>query len=147
MPASGSIALLRLPAGPGVRVDHALYEGVPVSIEYDPLLAKIIAWGADRRESLARARRAVRETIVAGVPTSLSFHAQVLDEADFIAGRYDTGYVAAHWPPRDGPELDDGEALAGALVAVLASRARTVRHAATANGTPWTVTAREDALR
>ncbi|HEY6957481.1 MAG TPA: biotin carboxylase N-terminal domain-containing protein, partial [Candidatus Limnocylindria bacterium] len=118
VPASGTVTLLRLPAGPGVRVDHGLFEGMRVPTEYDPLLAKIVVWGRDRAEAVVRARRAVRETIVGGLPTSLDFHAHALDDPDFIAGRYDTGYVAAHWPPRSAPELSDGRAVAAALAAV-----------------------------
>jgi len=146
VPASGTIALLRLPSGPGVRVDHALFEGMRVPTEYDPLLAKIIVWGKDRAEALARARRAVRETIVAGLPTSLVFHTHALADPDFVGGRYDTGYVAAHWPPAAPPELEGTALTAAALVAVLATRTRASREA---NGvaTAWQRTAREDALR
>ena len=147
VPAAGRIALLRLPSGPGVRVDHALAEGQSIPTEYDPLLAKIIAWGRDRDEALRRARRAVRETIVAGLPTSLTFHAHALADADFVAGRYDTGYVATHWPPRDAPELTDRAAIAGALAAVLASRAAAARTPLDGRATPWSRVAREDALR
>ena len=147
-PSSGRIALLRLPSGPGVRVDHALFEGLVVPTEYDPLLAKIIVWGRDRAEALARARRAVRESIVAGIPTSLPFHRHALDEADFAAGRYDTAYVAAHWPPADEPELDDDALIAGALAAVLARRASGIRTASESDGlSPFARAAREDALR
>ena len=148
VPASGRITLLRLPSGPGIRVDHALAEGASIPTEYDPLLAKIVVWGQDRAEALSRARRAVRETIVAGLPTSLAFHAHALDDADFAAGRYDTGFVAKTWPPRDEPDLDDTAATAAAVGAVLAMRARTV-HRALRDGTsaPWSMAAREEALR
>jgi acetyl/propionyl-CoA carboxylase alpha subunit len=146
IPASGTITLLRLPSGPGVRVDHALFEGMRVPTEYDPLLAKIVVWGNDRAEALARAARAVRETIVAGVPTSLAFHAHALADPDLIAGRYDTGFVAAHWPPAEPPGLEDTALTSAALVAVLATRSRASR---VTNGvaTAWQRTAREDALR
>ena len=162
VPASGRIALLRLPSGPGVRVDHALFEGMTVPTEYDPLLAKIIVWGRDRPEALARARRAVRETIVAGLPTSLSFHAHALAQADFTAGAYDTGFVAAHWPPASAPELSETAVTAGAIAAVLAKRAGARDHA-NGQGIPasgrrvrareapvtnsWSSAARTDALR
>jgi acetyl-CoA carboxylase biotin carboxylase subunit len=146
VPATGTIALLRLPAGPGVRVDHALFEGMRVPTEYDPLLAKIVVWGKDRREALARARRAVRETVIAGSATSLAFHAHALADPDFAAGRYDTGFVAKCWPPKAPPELDDTAATAAALVAVLASRARDA-HPQNGVATAWSRSAREDALR
>jgi acetyl-CoA carboxylase, biotin carboxylase subunit len=148
VPSTGRIALLRLPAGPGVRVDHALFEGMTVPTEYDPLLAKIIVWGRDRAEALARARRAVRETIVAGLATSLPFHAHALADPDFAEGRYDTGFVAAHWPPADEPELGEDALIAGALGAVLARRANAGRIASDGDGLrPFARAGREDALR
>ncbi|HUQ41470.1 MAG TPA: biotin carboxylase N-terminal domain-containing protein [Candidatus Limnocylindrales bacterium] len=124
VPTAGRVALLRLPSGPGVRVDHALFDGVTIPSDYDPLLAKIIAWGSDRPAALAVARRAVAESIIAGLPTSLPFHAHVLGEPDFAAGTYDTSYVASHWPPAGDPDLDQSALVAGALGAVLAARGR-----------------------
>jgi acetyl/propionyl-CoA carboxylase alpha subunit len=118
-----------------------------VTSDYDPLLMKVIAHGADRTEALARARRAVRETIVAGLPTSLAFHAHVLGEPDFVAGRYDTGYVATHWPPRTPDGLDDSAITAAALVAVLASRGRATRRPVASPDGAWSLAGREDALR
>ena len=147
IPATGRIALLREPAGPGVRVDSGLFAGLTVTSDYDPLLMKLIAHGADRTDALARARRAVRETIVAGLPTSLAFHSYVLDEPDFIAGRYGTGYVAAHWPPRTAPALDESAVTAAALVAVLATRGRATRRSVASPDGTWARAGREDALR
>ena len=148
VPSTGRIALLRLPSGPGVRVDHALFEGMSVPTEYDALLAKIVVWGKDRAEALARAKRAVRETIVAGLATSLPFHAHALTEPGFAAGRYDTGFVAAHWPPPDEPELEDDALVAGALGAVLARRAGVARIASHGDDlSPFAQAARLDALR
>ena len=147
VPATGRVALLREPAGPGVRVDSGLFEGLTVTSDYDPLLMKLIAHGADRSEALARARRAVRETIVAGLPTSLAFHSYVLGEPDFVAGRYDTGYVATHWPPRTPAPLDDSAVNAAALVAVLATRGRATRRSVASPDGSWSRAGREDALR
>ncbi len=147
VPATGRIAVLREPAGPGVRVDSGLFDGLVVTSDYDPLLMKVIAHGVDRTEALARARRAVRETIVAGLPTSLAFHAHVLDEPDFVAGRYDTAYVAMHWPPRAPVELDDSQITAAALVAVLAARGRAKRRLVASPDGAWSRAGREEALR
>jgi acetyl/propionyl-CoA carboxylase alpha subunit len=147
VPATGRIALLREPAGPGVRVDSGLFQGLTVTSDYDPLLMKVIVHGADRTEAIARARRALRETIVAGLPTSLAFHAHVLDEPDFVAGRYDTGYVAAHWPPRSETKLDDSAVTAAALVAVLASRGRAMHRLVAPSDGVWSRAGREEALR
>jgi acetyl-CoA carboxylase biotin carboxylase subunit len=147
VPATGRIALLREATGPGVRVDSGLFQGLTVTSDYDPLLMKIIAHGADRTTAIARARRAVRETIVAGLPTSLAFHAHVLEEPDFVAGRYDTGYVATHWPPRSEVTLDDSAVKAAALVAVLASRGRATRRSVASPDGAWSRAGREEALR
>jgi acetyl-CoA carboxylase, biotin carboxylase subunit len=147
VPATGRIALLREPAGPGVRVDSGLFQGLTVTSDYDPLLMKVIAHGADRTEAIARARRALRETIVAGLPTSLAFHAHVLDEPDFVAGRYDTGYVATHWPPRSEVRLDESAVTAAALVAVLVARGRATRRLVAPSDGVWSRAGREDALR
>jgi acetyl-CoA carboxylase biotin carboxylase subunit len=151
LPSSGRIEILRIPAGPGVRVDHALFEGMFVPTEYDPLLAKIIVWGKDRTQALARGRRAVRETIIAGIPTSLPFHAHILGDPAFGEGRYDTGYVAAHWPPPDQPQLGESAVIAAAIAAVLARRGTARPRRADGRGSNeigvWSAAAREDALR
>ncbi len=147
LPAGGLVDLVRLPSGPGVRVDAAIESGAVVPDEYDPLIAKIVAHGPDRASALARMRRALAEAMVAGIPTTLPFHARVMEEPDFVAGRYDTGYVVAHWPPEGAP-LDDDETIAAAVAAVLAQR-RALADRAAANGAlaPWAAAAREDALR
>ena len=146
LPASAVIALVREPAGPGVRVDSALYAGMTVPTDYDPLLAKVIAYGRDRIEAIARMRRALEEMRVSGVPTSLAFHRSALFHQDFVTGRYDTGFIE-HWDARIAPELSAGATSAAALAAVLATRARGERHTLPPADAPWARAAREDALR
>jgi len=146
VPASGRVALVREPAGPGIRVDSALFSGMTVPSEYDSLLAKVIAYGRDREEAIGRMRRALEEMRVAGIPTSLPFHRATLFQPDFVAGRYDTGFVA-HWDPRKTPDLGDGAAASAALAAVLAERSRTERRAVAAADGPWVRAGREDGLR
>ncbi len=146
LPAGGVIALLREASGPGVRVDGALVAGMSVATEYDPLLAKLICWGGDRATALARMRRALAETVVAGIPTTLPFHRATLAEPDFVAGRYDTGYVPAHWPPSSRPPLGDGATVAAALVAVRLARGAAPRPLPAAGGA-WSRAARDEALR
>ncbi|HET7701068.1 MAG TPA: biotin carboxylase N-terminal domain-containing protein [Candidatus Limnocylindria bacterium] len=147
VPASGRIEALRLPSGPGVRVDHALFSGMRVPTEYDPLLAKLVVWGEDRAAAIARARRAVRETIIAGLPTSLSFHAHALADADFSAGRYDTDFVATHWTGSASAELEGSALYAAAIGAVLAARGGSRVRAAAPADPAWARAAREEALR
>ena len=146
LPAGGRISFVREPLGPGVRVDSALAAGMTVPNEYDPLLAKIIVWGPTRAVAIARARRAVRETIIAGIPTALPFHAHTLAEPDFVAARYDTGYVATHWADPRPPDLDDAAARAAALVAVGLQR-RTQPAVSRSAVSAWTRSARDEAQR
>jgi acetyl/propionyl-CoA carboxylase alpha subunit len=146
VPASGRIALVREPAGPGIRVDSALFSGMTVPSEYDSLLAKVIAHGRDREEAIGRMRRALMEMRVAGIPTSLPFHRAVLSEHDFVTGRYDTDFVS-RWDPKQAPEVSEGAAAAGALAAVLAMRSRGERRALPVADAAWARAAREDALR
>ena len=145
LPQGGRIDFVREPSGPGIRMDSGLAAPMTVPTDYDPLLAKLIAWGPDRPTALARARRAVRETIVAGLPTSLPFHAFVLAEPHFAAGRYDTDYVTMHWGTPRPAELSESAAIAAGLAGI--ARLRSVpRPTATAAG-PWVRSAREDMLR
>jgi len=149
LPAGGRIGTLRMPSGPGVRVDHALESGTLVPTEYDPLLAKLVVWGGDRPAALARARRALRELAIAGVPTSLPFHRHLLDDPGFVAGDYDTGYVAERWTGREMARLDDGAAVAAAYVAAALLREPRVARGPVTNGvaSAWARAAHEEALR
>ncbi|WP_291383219.1 biotin carboxylase N-terminal domain-containing protein [Demequina sp.] len=84
IPAPGRINTLRLPAGPGVRVDAGVREGDTVSGNFDSMIAKLIVTGATRAEAIQRARRAVSEFVVKGIPTVLPFHAAVLSAPEFV---------------------------------------------------------------
>ena len=145
LPQGGRIDFVREPSGPGIRMDSGLTAPLTVPTEYDPLLAKLIAWGPDRTSAIARARRAVRETIVAGLPTSLPFHSFVLAEPDFLGGRYDTDYVATHWARPAEPEVPETAALAAALAAI--ARLRSRPRPTVSDGAPWSRSARLDMLR
>jgi acetyl-CoA carboxylase biotin carboxylase subunit len=96
-PSPGTVTQLRLPGGPGVRVDTHLYQGYTVPPSYDSLIAKLIVWGADRTEALARGRRALSEFFIEGIKTTIPFHLRVLDEPDFAAGVVYTDFVETHF--------------------------------------------------
>jgi len=145
VPQGGRIDFVREPSGPGIRMDSGLAAPLTVPTEYDPLLAKLVVWGPDRTAAIARARRAVREMIVAGVPTSLPFHSFVLGEPEFTAGRYDTDYVATHWARPVPAEISEGAAVAAALAGI--ARLRSGPRPIAAEAPPWTRSAREDMLR
>lgn len=93
LPAPGVIKTYVTPQGPGVRVDDFAYPGYRLPPYYDSLLAKIIVWGADRQEALARMRRALREFNVAGIKTNRDFHMRVLDNAFYQRGEYYTNFI------------------------------------------------------
>jgi acetyl/propionyl-CoA carboxylase alpha subunit len=92
-PSPGRIARLRWPEGPGVRVDGGVYVGSEVSVHYDPLLAKLIVWGADREEAVRRLRRALHETRIEGILTSRQLFQALVEDDDFRAGRLDNGML------------------------------------------------------
>jgi acetyl-CoA/propionyl-CoA carboxylase biotin carboxyl carrier protein len=84
LPAPGRIARLRFPAGPGVRVDSGVVEGDMVSGLFDSMIAKVVVTGATRVQAVERARRALGELEVEGIPTVVPFHRAVLEEDDFV---------------------------------------------------------------
>ncbi|NIH79878.1 ATP-binding protein [Amycolatopsis viridis] len=94
-PAPGRIALLDLPAGPGIRVDTGVSEGDSIPADFDSMIAKIIAYGRDRDEALSRLRRAMRETtvLIEGGTTNKSFVLDLLDQPEVIDGTADTGWI------------------------------------------------------
>ena len=94
-PAPGRIALLDLPAGPGIRVDTGVSEGDSIPAVFDSMIAKIIAFGRDRGEALSRLRRAMRETtvLIEGGTTNKSFVLELLHQPEVIDGSADTGWI------------------------------------------------------
>jgi acetyl-CoA carboxylase biotin carboxylase subunit len=92
-PSVGTVEDYLAPGGPGIRVDSHLYPGYRIPPNYDSLLGKIIAWGRDRNEAITRLDRALAETIVTGVTTTLNFHRQVLANESFIGADIHTGFI------------------------------------------------------
>jgi acetyl-CoA carboxylase biotin carboxylase subunit len=90
LPVPGRIERFRPPLGPGVRVDGAVEDGTEVTPYYDSLLAKLVVWDVDRPAALARAERALEETVVDGVPTTLPLALAVLRSEEFASGSYST---------------------------------------------------------
>jgi acetyl-CoA carboxylase biotin carboxylase subunit len=93
MPSPGQIATLELPGGPGVRVDTAAYTGYQVPPFYDSLIAKLICWGRDRTEALARTRRALQEFRIDGIQTTIPFHLDLLADESVQAGEYHVEFL------------------------------------------------------
>ena len=99
-PTPGRVRRWIMPSGPGVRVDTALEPGERIPAEYDNLIAKIMVHAGDRPSALARLRRALDETEISGIQTTLPFHRLVARHDGFAAGDLSTGWVGEHW---DGP--------------------------------------------
>jgi len=114
LPSIGKVANIRLPGGPWVRVDSGLYRGYEVTPYYDSLLAKVIAWGADRAQAIARMERALAELHVGGVKTTAPLALRVLRDPSFRAGDFDTHFLEKFSPPRNA-EREEVAALVAAV--------------------------------
>lgn len=99
LPDIGKLQKYKKPEGPGVRVDDGYEEGMDIPIYYDPMLAKLIAYGNNRAEAIERLLRAINEYEVVGVKTTLSFGKFVLTHPDFTSGKFDTNFVAKNYLP------------------------------------------------
>ena len=92
-PSPGKVSYVHAPGGPGVRVDSHLFSGYTVPTHYDSMVAKIITWGRDRMESIVRMRRALEETVIEGIDTTIPLHLRILEDPAFLNGDIHTGYL------------------------------------------------------
>lgn len=151
-PSAGRLGVVREPSGPWVRVDSACEPGLEVGIDYDSLLAKVVAWGPTRQVALARLRRALDEYVVTGVATTLPLHRWIVRHPEFAAGEVSTAFLADHW--RGVPDSEVAPAVASAAVSVVrATRESTLANrvpvptGSGADVTPWLLAARREAIR
>jgi 3-methylcrotonyl-CoA carboxylase alpha subunit len=98
LPQAGRLRIYREPSGPGIRVDSGVVEGADVPVQYDPLLAKLIAHGESRDAAIARAGAALRSFPILGVRTNVAFLINVLRHPTFASGEVHTGFVDEHLP-------------------------------------------------
>ncbi len=92
-PSPGKITSVHFPGGFGVRVDSHIYQSYTIPPYYDSLIAKLIVWGKDREQTIARGRRALEEFTVEGIKTTIPFHLKVLEDERFVSGNFDTGFL------------------------------------------------------
>ena len=116
-PSPGVIQRLVLPSGPGIRVDEGAVQGDSVTSYYDPLIAKLMTWGADRSECLQRMRRALDEAVIEGPKTNLEFLRRVLKCDEFVSGSFDTGFVPERLHELLAPDSCSPEAFANIAAA------------------------------
>jgi acetyl-CoA carboxylase biotin carboxylase subunit len=159
VPSPGEVIVYRPPDGIGIRVDSGVYQGATVTVFYDPMVAKLIAWGADRQEAIERLKRALAEYVVKGIKTSIPFHQKVMRHPVFVKGQYDTGFIDEHMDGgKGGDELMEGDAemerAAYMLAAIAAYRRDKARAAKAASATqggggedPWKNAGRRSQMR
>jgi propionyl-CoA carboxylase alpha chain len=125
-----------VPEGGGVRVDTGVYEGGEIPMYYDSMIAKLIVHGRDRAEAIARMREALNAFVIRGVSSNIPFQAALLAHPRFIAGDFNTGFIAEHYKsgfraedvPHDDPDfLVALAAAASARTSSPSSRARAER--------------------
>lgn len=136
LPSTGSVHLLdELPQGtPGrVRVDSSLVEGLELSANYDPMLSKVIAWGADRAEALTALDKALAGYSVLGVDTNVEYLRLLVNDPDVQAGKLDTGLIERKLPGMEFRHVAEGELAAAALYALSLD----AHNSATAGNGPW----------
>ncbi|MEN0083559.1 MAG: biotin carboxylase N-terminal domain-containing protein [Leifsonia sp.] len=117
LPAGGRVLALREPKGEGVRVDGGIAAGIPIVTDYDPMLAKVIAWGADRGEALARLRGALAGTSILGSVTNVAWLRDLVSDPDVVDGRMDTTLIDRRFADGQPVPASDEELIAAALIA------------------------------
>jgi len=120
MPSPGRIVFLHTPAGLGVRDDSGIYAGYEVPLDYDPLLSKLITWGKTREETILRMTRALSEYQVYGIKTTIPFFQRILLHPRFLAGAYNTHFIAELEKEPD--HEDPAEEVAALIAAAIKSR-------------------------
>jgi acetyl-CoA carboxylase biotin carboxylase subunit len=106
LPSPGKISRLVVPAGNGVRDDGGVTENSEVTIFYDPMISKLATWGATRAEAIDRMRRALDEYSIGGIRTTLPFFREIIRDAEFIAGKLDTGFIP-RWLEKRRPRTEN----------------------------------------
>ncbi len=99
LPDTGALERYLAPKGPGIRVDDGYEEGSEIPIYYDPMIAKLIAWGATREQAIERLMRAIEEYQIQGIQTTLPFGTWALNQPAFREGKFDTGFIPKYFSP------------------------------------------------
>jgi acetyl-CoA carboxylase biotin carboxylase subunit len=129
LPSSGKIIEYKEPSGPGIRLDSGFSRDSIISIHYDPLISKLIAWSNDRKSSISRMKRALSEYYISGIVNNIPLLNMVLEHENFINGNYDINFIEEHLLNRNGADsldsnnnIEDFENAAVILASVLKSK-------------------------
>ncbi len=144
LPSTGTLDKHRIPSGNGIRVDAGVEEGQAVTIDYDPMISKLCAYGKDRPQAIRRMLRALEEYEISGCRTTIPFCRYVLSHKDFLEGDYDTHFVPDHFEPESidrSRETETGvRMLAAALLKASDGQSRETTRlepSRSANDSPW----------
>jgi acetyl-CoA carboxylase biotin carboxylase subunit len=148
-PSPGQITALKEPSGPGIRIDSGIYPGWNVPLDYDPLLSKLIAYGENRQQTIARIKRAIDDYLISGVRTNLSLFQRILQDSAFVSGNLDTGFLA-RMEAAQPTARDEGQEIASIAAAIFSSleAANSISWAPSDQGSSaWGKAARAEMLR
>ena len=116
LPDIGTLQTYQTPKGPGIRVDDGFEQGMEIPIYYDPMIAKLVAFGKDRTEAIERMIRAIDEYQITGIETTLGFGKFVMQHPAFVSGDFNTHFVEKYFKPEELSAGEEDEALIAALL-------------------------------
>ncbi|HPC78370.1 MAG TPA: acetyl-CoA carboxylase biotin carboxylase subunit, partial [bacterium] len=93
LPSTGTLKLFSLPGGPGIRIDTAIYNEIEITSYYDSLIAKLISWGLNRDDAIARMRNALGEFLIEGLKTTIPLYLQIMDDPEYISGNISINFL------------------------------------------------------
>jgi len=138
LPATGPLAMWRPPEGPGVRLDTGVREGDEASIDFDPMLAKLIVSAPDRPAAIRRMRRALEEFVLLGATTNIGFLVDIMDHPAYHAGETTTDFIDVHWPEGwSAPPADDALRVAAAAEQLGLARKAMAVETESGRGSPY----------
>jgi acetyl-CoA carboxylase biotin carboxylase subunit len=144
-PATGEVAAVRFPHGPFVRVDSDLVRRTPITVYYDSLVAKVVAWASTRAEAVDRMLRALRECKIVGVQTTIPFHLQLFQDKRFRAGKIHTKFVDEEFEFKDAKaEHHEEAAVLAAAIEFFRRERMTPKYASPRPISAWKSAWRED---
>lgn len=141
LPDIGKLLVYKTPSGPGVRVDDGFEEGMDIPIFYDPMIAKLVVHGKDRKDAINKMLRAINDYKIVGVETTLDFCTFVLNHEAFISGKFDTGFIKKYFTPEvlnpTSAENDEALAIVSSFIFDSQKPAKTLTSAGDVKKSKW----------
>nr|MBP6316375.1 acetyl-CoA carboxylase biotin carboxylase subunit [Chitinophagaceae bacterium] len=126
MPDTGSLDVYRRPVGEGIRIDDGYEEGMPIPIYYDPMIGKLVAWGQNRTEAIARLSNAIDHFRINGIETTLPFGKWAIQQEAFVKGQFDTGFIPKYYKPELLEEYSKDEIELAAAIGTMIYKEKTM---------------------